>query len=916
MKITFLVLFLLVSTFSLGQRITGTVTEKGTGLPLPFASVFINNSTIGSATDSDGRFVITGDIPETFELVASFVGFETVAIEISRDRRGLITQDFQLKAYEDNLTEIELKARRDKNWERNMKKFREIFLALPTDPYSKEIEIHNPWVVDFKKINPEKGQKYVQAFAQEPLKITNKALGYEMDYYLRDFRMLRNASRFYGQVFYQKLENGNSAEDSIQAYNKESNYLGSVRHFLKSLLLSNTKENGFRFFKTDYIQEDRVRTNVYHIELGITIKPVEPDSVLRRPLPNGNFRIFLKGKIEVHYLKKKWSNDYYIKSYHPISWIEAPEGYFDIDRNGVLINPTQLILSGHMGRQRVARSLTLDFQPDESFHEVEDESSQLIAEDVLLNDLREKVWLSTNKAFYYPSEYAWIGGRILYQNELNADTLSRVVYVDLINPDLEVVRSESFSIEDQRISGGLQIPDSLPSGDYMLRANTLWSHNFGDQDIMKLPLVVIDHDFLPSDQFEEEGDYSGEIQVKPDYSIADSVDYRVMDLNIQFFDSYENPVNAKFILSITDPEIAPEINGRPSLYEAVDWIGADYSSDEIEVINPIEYGISVAGVFERTKSRYPYINPITIVRDDLADFGIVKTDSSGHFWATGLNFSDTASIAIAALDAKQKPYGQVSLKSIPKPHIYGPIPKLSYTLNPVNREKTALDLAGEYILLEEFVKEEKRQETMAERNYGYGEPDREIKGDDLLRMNDVVILAMLGIKANSKIGNFTYGESTGMPLVIIDGQSYPFLDRAGFDGIMSSFVMAELESIAVYTLSSAVFGMSGYAGVIKIETRKGQRSEPETEKRFKSEGFQIFPMKGFSKFTTFSNKPVAGTFLHRKPTLVWDPLASTFDGRHSQKVKIPYGTSSLNLRIEGTTEDGEVFTRIIRVRII
>ncbi|WP_373398174.1 hypothetical protein V8V91_27660 [Algoriphagus halophilus] len=52
----------------------------------------------------------------------------------------------------------------------------------------------------------------------------------------------------------------------------------------------------------------------------------------------------------------------------------------------------------------------------------------------------------------------------------------------------------------------------------------------------------------------------------------------------------------------------------------------------------IEYGISISGNFEKDKKRQPDINPITIVRGDLADYGVVKTDSTGFFRATGLYF--------------------------------------------------------------------------------------------------------------------------------------------------------------------------------------------------------------------------------------------------------------------------------------
>ncbi|WP_286938806.1 carboxypeptidase-like regulatory domain-containing protein, partial [Algoriphagus sp. UBA3586] len=55
------------------QTVSGLVLEKDTGLPLPFANVFVNNTTQGIATDAEGKFSISGDFPSQIELVASFV---------------------------------------------------------------------------------------------------------------------------------------------------------------------------------------------------------------------------------------------------------------------------------------------------------------------------------------------------------------------------------------------------------------------------------------------------------------------------------------------------------------------------------------------------------------------------------------------------------------------------------------------------------------------------------------------------------------------------------------------------------------------------------------------------------------------------------------------------------------------------
>ncbi|WP_332912061.1 carboxypeptidase-like regulatory domain-containing protein [Algoriphagus boritolerans] len=94
------------------------VREKGSGLPLPFANVFVNNTTKGIATDEEGRFTLSGNFPLEIELVASFMGFVTQVKTISFVGNKEVEVFFELAFNESNLSEVELKAKRDKSWER------------------------------------------------------------------------------------------------------------------------------------------------------------------------------------------------------------------------------------------------------------------------------------------------------------------------------------------------------------------------------------------------------------------------------------------------------------------------------------------------------------------------------------------------------------------------------------------------------------------------------------------------------------------------------------------------------------------------------------------------------------------------------------------------------------------------------
>jgi hypothetical protein len=914
------IILLFIFIFSLSaqsQTITGTVKEKGTGLPLPFANVFINNTTIGAATDIDGKFIITGTIPDQFELVASFVGYSTVSVTINRKGKQSIVQNFELELLEDNLSEIELKAKRDKSWERNLKKFKEVFLAVPDDPYGKDIEILNPWVLDFSTVKPDNGFNYTQATAQMPLQLVNKALGYQIDFYLQDFRMLRNASRFFGQAFYKNLAAEDSLLESKWKEGKELNYLNSVRHLALSLLLKNSGSQGFEFYEANANVPKKDRTNDFYYELKKSIIPVNLELIYTKPLGNGIYRIFLPERMEVHHLKKPWPNDYYTNIYHAISWIWAPSGYFDVDRNGTLLHPTQLVLSGFIGRQRMARSLPLDFVPDKSFDGLLEEMEVFQNRYITLNNLRETPWISLNKSFFYPGENLWLGGEMLYQNPAMQDTLSRVLYVDIIDDQMKVIHHETYPITKGKINGGLTLSDTLKKGDYLLRAYTRWSLNFGERDIFQLPIPILNRNETLELREKIEEELFGDIAVEYDYSITDSVFYRVLDLELNFRDTDENSVDANFLFTALEGSITEELDPKFRLENRQNWLDKPLSENfDSELPYMIEYGISVEGKFTPDKKRASLATVITLVRGDLEDFGQVNSDSSGRFWATGLQFLDTAQIAIAAIDAKLRPYGKVELIPFNSPLFKGSFPKASYRLKEFSREsESMMDLSGDFIQLEEFVKEEvKEKETMAERNYGYGEPNQEVGPSDLENKTMAEILGLLRFNLNTyKFRNYTFGEETGVPLLIIDGTSMPFMEKDAFRELLLSFEPSQLLSIKVYNdnISNVVFGLAGYAGVIMIETKKGFRTGPDSDRKFNSEGFQIFPVKGFSSFSEFPKNPPSDQYLKKKSTYYWDPDARSVDGVFKVQVKIPYGILRMGIRLEGKTIDGEVFYKKI-----
>src|SRR5688572_23579386 len=89
-----LVLFLLCFSFIqniLSQQfyIRGRVTDAENQLPLKGASIYINNTTKGSVTDDNGNFELGPFQPGRYEVVASYVGYESLLYSAEIKTTGL-----------------------------------------------------------------------------------------------------------------------------------------------------------------------------------------------------------------------------------------------------------------------------------------------------------------------------------------------------------------------------------------------------------------------------------------------------------------------------------------------------------------------------------------------------------------------------------------------------------------------------------------------------------------------------------------------------------------------------------------------------------------------------------------------------------------------------------------------------------
>jgi len=115
---------------------------------------------------------------------------------------------------------------------------------------------------------------------------------------------------------------------------------------------------------------------------------------------------------------------------------------------------------------------------------------------------------------------------MLYKEAFLADSLSRLIHVEILQENSEVIQSADFEIQKGKISGGLVLAKDMKPGDYMIRAYTHWNHNFPEGDQFTFPLIIMEEGYRPELETDESKFPQGTIEVNSDITLTDSLNYR------------------------------------------------------------------------------------------------------------------------------------------------------------------------------------------------------------------------------------------------------------------------------------------------------------------------------------------------------------------------------------------------------
>ncbi|WP_139925491.1 hypothetical protein [Hymenobacter sp. DG01] len=102
----------------------------------------------------------------------------------------------------------------------------------------------------------------------------------------------------------------------------------------------------------------------------------------------------------------------------------------------------------------------------------------------------EKSYLHLDKEVYAAGETIWYKAYLVEGQSHQPDTMSRVLYVDLINFNRQVVAQQVLRLQRGTSPGDFLLPDTLQQGIYTLRAYTKWMRNAGPEFFFTRPVTV------------------------------------------------------------------------------------------------------------------------------------------------------------------------------------------------------------------------------------------------------------------------------------------------------------------------------------------------------------------------------------------------------------------------------------------
>lgn len=340
--------------------VVGRVVGAESNEPLSRTHVFIPRSMSGTTTDSTGRFRMKDVSLGSKRLYVSRIGYKDKAFDLRPEPGRTLTYTVRLEKKVIEGPAVTVSGERSEEWYERLRRFKRLFIG--ESGYAQRCTLVNPEVLRFEK----KWWGKFEASAQEPLVIENRALGYRLTYFLKEFEERGNVVRWDGEPLFEALTPEDSLQRAQWRKNRLQAYRGSLRHFLRALLDGRLKEEQFEVYRLP-------RASAFR-HVGRADRLPTSRSRLIEPGPDSTYLFDARDRIEVIYRGEPESEAYLewadIHRRSPreyqTSRIELNQHPIHIDPYGEIVEPYGATLYRHFGfTVRMAELLPREYSPSE-----------------------------------------------------------------------------------------------------------------------------------------------------------------------------------------------------------------------------------------------------------------------------------------------------------------------------------------------------------------------------------------------------------------------------------------------------------------------------------------------------------------------------------------------------------------------
>ncbi len=341
--------------------IQGKVVDS-TDIPIANANVYLNHTSFGASSNNAGEFIIEANGIYSGELIVSANGYECLSYRLQLAGVSNKLYKFKLVKKETKANVLVLPAVAEKNW---LERFKHALLGITEEADNCSIE--NLSSVYFVQ---EEDQNITYAYADTPLIIINKLLGYKITYDLIEFSDDRTkGSYFLGYCRYQEM-----GDKRRWAKRRQQNYYGSSMHFFRSLISKNLYEQGFSLF--EITGNGTVMDNGKNFDPALvnpaTVAAIEPVKILFIDDATNEFYLQFNNRIIVQYNRTPQSVAYlstkgFVQGLNDkgyTAYIDPVADRLGIDINGAVEEPLLIGYNGFWVYEKLANQLPYNYQPN------------------------------------------------------------------------------------------------------------------------------------------------------------------------------------------------------------------------------------------------------------------------------------------------------------------------------------------------------------------------------------------------------------------------------------------------------------------------------------------------------------------------------------------------------------------------